>query len=142
MSLPDELLFEDWRPGHARVERMVPLEEVPDLYALDVQAGSVMFTWNDGGDPVMIVGVGPDWSLATLMIERNWYSYVIDDVEGFASIDLCGQTSEWPKAELLPRAAALPVLMKVPDLTAIRRSFSWLSQWRHVETEPAPDITL
>lgn len=141
MELPDEVLFEDWRPGHARAQRMVPLDEVPGLYALADQAGSVTFTWNDGGDPVMIVGVGPDWSLATLMIDQNWYSYVIDDVEGFVSIDLNGQTCEWPRAELLPRAVALPVLMKVPDLTAIRRSFPWLSQWRDVEAEPAPDIT-
>lgn len=141
MELPAELLFEDWRPGHARAQRMVALDAVPGLYALADQAGSVTFTWNDGGDPVMIVGVGPDWSLAMLMIDQNWYSYVIDDVEGFVSIDLNGQACEWPRAELLPRAAAFPVLMKVPDLAAIRRGFPWLSQWRDVETEPAPDIT-
>ena len=141
MELPDELLFEDWRPGRAGVQRMVSRDEVPGLYGLAEQAGSVTFTWNDDGDPVMIIGVGPDWSLATLMIDQNWYSYVIDDVEGFVSIDLGGQSCEWPRAELLPRAAALPVLMMVPDLTAVRCGFPWLSQWRDVETEPAPDIT-
>jgi hypothetical protein len=141
MDLPHELLFEDWRPGRSGAQRMVSVDEVPELYTLADQAGSVTFTWNDGGDPVMIVGVGPDWSLATMMIDQNWYSYVIDDVEGFVSIDLSGQNCEWPRAELLPRAVALPVLMKVPDLAAIRRGFPWLSQWRHLESEPAPDIT-
>lgn len=141
MELPGELLFEDWRPGHPHVKRTVPRTQVPGLYGLADKAGSVTFTWNDGGDPVMVVGVGPDWSVATLMIDQNWYSYVIGDAEGFISIDLSGQTCEWPRAELLPRAAALPVLMTVPDLTAIRRGFPWLSQWRDVETDPAPDIT-
>jgi hypothetical protein len=141
MNPPHELLFEDWRPSRSGAQRMVSLNEVPGLYGLADQAGSVLFTWNDGGDPVMIVGVGPDWSLATLMNDENLYSYVIDDVEGFVSIDVNGQSCDWPRAELLPRATALPVLLQVPDLAAIRRGFPWLSQWRHLEPEPAPDIT-
>jgi hypothetical protein len=32
-------------------------------------------------------------------------------------------TCECPRAELLPRAAALPVQMMVPDLAAIRAGF-------------------
>lgn len=136
------LLFEDFRPGHPHVKRMVTRAEVPGLYELADDAGSIMFTWNDGGDPTMIIGAGPDWSVANLMIDKNWYSYVIGDAEGFVSIDLSGQTCEWPQSELLPRGAALSVLMTVPDLTAIMRGFPWLSQWRHVETERAPDITL
>jgi hypothetical protein len=69
MELPDELLFEDWRPGQPHERRMVSRMQVPGLYGLADQAGSVVFTWNDGGDPVLIVGVGPDWSVATLMID-------------------------------------------------------------------------
>jgi hypothetical protein len=141
MELPDELLFEDWRSGHPREGRMVSRTQVPGLYEPADKTGSVMFTWNDGGDPVMIVGVGPDWSVATLMIDQKWYGYVASDAEGFTPIDLNGQTRQWPRAELLSRAAALPVLMTVPDLTAIKRGFPWRSQWRDVEPEPTPDIT-
>lgn len=64
-----------------------------------------------------------------------------NDLEGFTSIDVCGQSISWPRAELLPREAALPVLMSVPDIDAIRRNFRWLSQWRDLEPEPAPDTT-
>ena len=141
MGLPDELLFEDWRSGRASERRMVSRAQVPGLYELAEETGSVTFTWNDGGDPVLIVAVGPTWSTASLMLDGNWYGYVIDDVEGHASIEVCGQSSSWPRAELLPRAAALSVLMLVPDLDAIRRGFRWLSQWRDLEPEPAPDIS-
>ena len=71
MALPDEVLFEDWRPGHPHERRMVSLTHVPGLYGLADTAGSVVSTWNNGEDPVMIVGVGPDWSVATLMIDQN-----------------------------------------------------------------------
>ena len=142
MTLPDRLLFEDWRLGRAHEGRLVARADVPALYELADETGSVTFTWNDGGDPVLIVGVGPDWSVASLMIDGYWYGYVIDEVEGHVPIDLCGQTSEWPKAELLPRSAALPVLMMVPDLEGIRRGFRWLSQWRHFAEDAAPDISL
>jgi hypothetical protein len=143
MDLPAELEFEDWRPGQPHQSRLVPVAHVPALYEVPIEAGSVMFTWNDCEDPAMIIGVGPDWSVATLMIDGYWYSYVIDeDAEGYVPIDLSNQTCEWPRSELLPRAAALPVLTLIPDLTAIRRGFPWRSQWRHVETEPAPDITV
>jgi len=143
MNLPDELEFEDWRPGQPHRSRLVPMAEVPVLYELPKEAGSVLFTWNVCGDPAMIIGVGADWSVATLMIDGYWYSYVFDEeASGYIPLDLCGQTSEWPRSELLPRSAALPILMLVPDLTSIRRGFPWRSQWRHEETEPAPDITL
>lgn len=58
---------------------MVSRLQVPRLYGLAAEGGSVVFTWNDGGDPVMIVGVGPDWSVATLITDQNWYSYVSGD---------------------------------------------------------------
>ena len=141
MGLSSELLFEDWRPGNPHVGRMVSRTAVPDLYGLAEQAGSVMFTWRDRAAPVMIVAVGPEWSLATLKIDQMWYSYVLDDASGFVSIDLGGQACEWPRAELLPRDTALPVLMSVPDLAAIKRDFPWLSQARNVGMEPATDIT-
>ncbi|MEV6057494.1 hypothetical protein [Streptomyces sp. NPDC052107] len=76
------------------------------------------------------------------MLDANWYGYVIDEVEGHVPIDLCGQTSKWPKAELLPRSAALAVLMMVPDLKGIRRGLRRLSQWRHVAEDTAPDVSL
>jgi len=86
------------------------------LYGLADGAGSVVFTRNDGEAPVMIVDVGPDWSVATLMMDRSWYSYLSSDAEGFAVIDLGGQSCEWPRAKLPPRAATLPVLMTAgPD---------------------------
>lgn len=139
MELPGELLFEDWRSGVPE-KRMVTPAQVPGLYETAAEAGSATFTWNDGRDPVLIVAVGPTWSTASLMLDGNWYGYVLNDLEGFTSIDVCGQSISWPRAELLPRAAALPVLMSVPDIDAIRRNFRWLSQWRDLEPEPAPDI--
>jgi hypothetical protein len=60
MELPDELLFEDWRPGRPHEGRMGVPDAGARVYGLADGAGSVTFTWNDGGDPVMIVGVGPD----------------------------------------------------------------------------------
>lgn len=140
MELPGDVLFEDWRPGRVHAARRVTAAEVPELYGLAVEAGSVTFTWNDGGDPVLIVAVGPDWSVASLMVDANWYGYVMDESEGHVEIDVCGQPSQWPKAEVLPRNAALAVLLLVPGFDAIRSGFRWLSQWRDFEQDAAPDI--
>jgi hypothetical protein len=142
MGQPEILSFEDWRTGHAGERRRVTLADVPALYGLGGEPGSATFTWNDGGDPVLIVGVGPDWSTASLMINQYWYSYVMDDADGYVPIEVAGQKPDLPRSELLPRDAALPVLMMVPDLDGIRRCFRWLSQWRHFADDDAPDISL
>jgi hypothetical protein len=111
-----------------RVTRLVPLEDLRSVYSGLTSDQSATLTWNDGGDQVLIVAVGNDYSIVTMLNSSTWHFLQISPDEELVQVSLTDEESLVPKGAILPKALGLEVLEKAEDLPALLREYSWLEQ--------------
>jgi len=117
---------ETWEPAH--VERSVTIDELDDVYRTTSGGVSPTFTWNDLGDQVLIVAVGDDYSVVSMLNDDTWYYLQGSDVDGEAEVAMAGQPAHVPKGAILRRETGLEVLRKAGDFTDLLKSYPWMEQ--------------
>lgn len=123
--MPD-ITFDVSRPRHAA--RVVSIEELPSLYEEVSADSSPTFTWNDGGDQVLIVTVGSDYSTVTMKDRDTFSNLVVSDEPGTREIDIGGLLTSFPQNAILPRALGLEVLLNAERFEELRNEYSWMPQ--------------
>jgi hypothetical protein len=61
---------ETWTPQHR--ESDIGIDELNSTYERARATDSPTFTWNDLGDDVLIVSVGDDYSVVSLLTQDTW----------------------------------------------------------------------
>jgi hypothetical protein len=107
---------------------LVTEEELPAAYADLTEASSATVTWNDGGDPVLIVAVGDENSVITLKSDNTWYWLTVSDDDEGVYTTMGGLDGEVPRKTLAPRELGLTVLLRADDLPGLRADYTWTEQ--------------
>lgn len=110
------------------VTRLVPREDLRSVYSGLTSDQSATLTWNDGGDQVLIVAVGDDYSIVTMLNNSTWHFLQISPDEELVQVSLTDEESLVPKGAILPKALGLEVLEKAEDFPALLREYSWREQ--------------
>jgi len=110
------------------VTRLVSSDDLRGVYAGLEGDNSSTLTWNDGGNQVLIVAVGDDYSIVSMLDDFTWYYLQVSQDEEPVEACLGGQDSLVPKGVILPRALGLEVLEKAGDFPALLRKYSWREQ--------------
>jgi hypothetical protein len=110
------------------VTRFVSREDLRSAYAGLEGDHSSTLTWNDGGDQVLIVAVGDDYSIVSMLDDFTWYYLQVSPEEEPVEACLGGQDSLVPEGVILPKALGLEVLEKADDFPALLREYSWREQ--------------
>jgi len=121
-----EIKFETWKPRHQ--SRLVPVGDLADVYKDAPVEMSPTFTWNDGGDQVLIVSVGADYSTVTMLNDDTFSDLVISDDNDLREICIAGQESAVAVATLLPRETGLEVLRRAENFDELLDVYSWRAQ--------------
>ncbi|GAA0251132.1 hypothetical protein GCM10010492_59290 [Saccharothrix mutabilis subsp. mutabilis] len=119
--------FDCWQPDQP--SRLLGLAEAEAAYAALPPTASATFSWNDGGDEVVIIGVGEDWSTATMIWDGTFYDLEASEAEGERDIVLCGQVTEYPERLLLPRERGVELLREADaDFAALADRYTWVER--------------
>jgi hypothetical protein len=121
----DFIRVETYVPEYAM--RDVPPAEVPAIYE-GLGNEPAAFTWNDGGDEVLMVSVGDDYSTASILIDRTFYDLAEGAGDGESTIVLSGDVVDYPDELILPRKVGLELLMRMPDFRGIVEGHDWRAQ--------------
>lgn len=121
-----DIKFETWVPTHQA--RLVSEQDLPGVYRDVSGNSSPTFTWNDGGDQVLIVSVGDDYSTVTMLNDSTFSCLVVSDDDELREVDIAGQSSMIPSGAVLPRNVGLEVLARADDFNALIEEYSWKEQ--------------
>ena len=110
------------------VTRLVPREDLRRVYMGLRSDQTATLVWNDGGDQVLIVAVGDDYSIVTMLNNSTWHFLQISADEELVQVSLTDEESLVPKGAILPKALGLEVLEKAEDFSALLREYSWREQ--------------
>lgn len=121
-----DYLIEAYYPQYT--ETAITDQELPQAYANLKSSQSASVSWNSGGDPVVIVAVGDDYSVISLMDDDTWYYLAPTDEQGEETILIGGVDSIVPRKALAPRELGLTVLQRADDLPGLRTDYTWDEQ--------------
>jgi hypothetical protein len=121
-----DIILETYDPVY--VKRLVAREDLRSAYTGLNSDQSATLAWNDGGDQVLLVAVGDDYSIVSMLDDSTWYYLQISPDEEPVQVSLGGQDSLVPKGAILPKALGLEVLEKAEDFPALLREYSWREQ--------------
>jgi hypothetical protein len=99
--------------------------ELPGVYANLKQAEYPAVVWNDCGDDVLIVAVGDDYSVTSMLTEATWYWLVVshEDEEVFVYLTETGE--HVPRKAMAPRDVGLAILQRANDFPGLRSDYMW-----------------
>ena len=118
--------YEEWVPGHR--ERVVEPGDLESTYRRASGASSPTFTWNDLGDDLVIVSVGDDYSIVSMMTDDTWFYLRGSGPDEAMAVTMAGQEATVPGSAVLERAQGLEVLKQVDDFARLRSEHSWMEQ--------------
>jgi hypothetical protein len=121
-----EYVVEAYFPRYT--ETAVMDRELPEAYANLKSGQSASVTWNSGGETVLIVAVGDDYSVISLLDDDTWYYLAPIDEPGEETIIMGGVDSTVPRKALAPRELGLTVLQRADDLPGLRTDYTWAEQ--------------
>lgn len=87
---------ETWTPEHRKED--VDVDALDSTYDRARGTDSPTFTWNDLGDGVLILSVGNDYSVVSLLTAGTWFYLRGSESEGQAEVTMAGQPATVPKA--------------------------------------------
>jgi hypothetical protein len=105
--------------------RVVGKDELAELYAT---VDEPIFTWNDGGDDVLIVSVHDDFSTVSMLHDRTWYYLEESPATELVEILLCGQEAWVPAGVMLDRKTGLEALLLAHNFPELLTTFRWREQ--------------
>lgn len=106
----------------------VAYEDLDSVYRNALSQSSPTITWNDLGDPVLIVAIGDGYSIVSLMRNDTWYYLAIGGGEKEVSVDVAGSVVDLPQAVVLPFELGLRVLKSTRDFEHLVQTYSWIEQ--------------
>jgi hypothetical protein len=118
--------YETWTPQHRKSD--IGLAELDSIYEQARAADSPTFTWNDLGDDVLVVAVGDDYSVVSMLTQNTWFFLRGPEAEGDVDVVMAGHPATVPKCAVLERGLGLEVLRRAVDFPNLLSSHSWLEQ--------------
>ena len=118
--------YETWVPVHQ--ERIVESGMLDSTYERAPGESSPTFTWNDLGDDVLIVSVGDDYSIVSMLTGGTWYYLQGSECTEEAEVNMAGQTTTMPRSVILERGQGLEVLKHAGDFMYLLKAYSWVEQ--------------
>src|ERR1700730_18556530 len=71
MTTSMTIKYETWTPQHRQSD--IGSDELNSTYERARATDSPTFTWNDLGDDVLIVSVGDDYSVVSMLTQATWF---------------------------------------------------------------------
>lgn len=121
-----EYLVEVWYPEHEKTT--VTGDKLPDRYASFKERDSATVAWNSDGDEVLLVSVGDDYSVISMLSDGTWYYLVVSDDEEEVSVYMDGTDAYVPRKAMAPRELGLTVLQRADDFPGLRTDYLWDEQ--------------
>src|SRR5258708_36324965 len=102
--------YETWTPQHR--ESDIGIDELNSTYERARATDSPTFTWNDLGDDVLIVSVGDDHSVVSMLTQDTWFFLRGSESEGEVEVVMAGHPATVPQSAPLERGLGLHVLLR------------------------------
>jgi len=110
------------------VVRNIANEDLESAYRNVPPESSPTITWNDLGDPVVIVAVGDGYSVVSVMRNDTWYYLTLGEDEEEVSVDIAGGIVDLPRNVVLPFETGLIVLKDTENFDHLMQAYSWREQ--------------
>src|SRR5688572_17719507 len=105
--------MEEWVPSYSA--KVVSIDDLESVWRSLDPASCYGFTWNSGGDQVIITSVYRDYSTVSIIDEGTCYDLALSSDDRWREAMVTGEWMPWPVRSLLPRDMALEVLLKFSD---------------------------
>lgn len=112
-----------WTPR--RQKTTVIRDELPGAYANLKEIDSPTVSWNLDGDDTLIVAVGDDYSMISMMTDGTQYYLVVSDDEEEVPINMGSVDTHIPRKAMAPRELGLAVLLRADDFPGLRTDYTW-----------------
>jgi hypothetical protein len=126
-----EIKLKTWDP--VRETRIINPRDLAREYESASRESPVTFTWNDLGDSVLIISVGADYCIVTMLFDSTFKDLVVSEEEtDLVEVIIDGQLSNVPKNTILPREVGLEVLLDVVksegDFSELFLDYIWVDE--------------